>query len=287
MIATADFVDEIDAVDATDEPIRTLLARDLREAAATLGLPEVRYLVSFYYDLQHYRIAAGQQRSQLEKAGDPHHIIDWAHVSMHQTEKTIGKVLDYYTRSEPTGMGMWARGIVGIGPIISAGLLAHIDIEQAPTVGHIWRFAGLDPSSHWEKKTKRPWNAALKVLCWKAGESFVKVQGRKNDVYGQIYASRRKLEDERNERGDFAEQARAALEAKRFRESTDAFRHYSQGHLPPAHVYARAKRYAVKLFLSHWHAEAYRRHFGVEPPLPYPIAILGHADLIERPNPTR
>ena len=37
----------------------------------------------------------------------------------------------------------------GIGPVIAAGLLANIDIKQAPTVGHIWRFAGLDPTNKW------------------------------------------------------------------------------------------------------------------------------------------
>lgn len=57
------------------------------------------------------------------------------------------------------------NSIHGIGPVISAGLLAHIDIHRAVTVGHIWRFAGLDPSVKWLKKTKRPWNAGLKVLC--------------------------------------------------------------------------------------------------------------------------
>jgi hypothetical protein len=41
------------------------------------------------------------------------------------------------------------NSIKGIGPVIAAGLLANIDITKAPTAGHIWRFAGLDPSSKW------------------------------------------------------------------------------------------------------------------------------------------
>jgi hypothetical protein len=51
--------------------------------------------------------------------------------------------------------------------------------------------------------------------------------------------------------------------------------------LPQKALHERSKRWAVKLFLAHWHAEAYRRHYGKEPPLPYAIGILGHAHRIE------
>ena len=62
----------------------------------------------------------------------------------------------------------WARSIYGIWPVLAAGLLAHIDIEQAPTVGHIWSFAGLDPTKKWQPKTTRPWNAArvMNTATW-------------------------------------------------------------------------------------------------------------------------
>jgi hypothetical protein len=54
--------------------------------------------------------------------------------------------------------------------------------------------------------------------------------------------------------------------------------------LPPAHIHARAKRYAVKLFLAHYQQVAYELHFGKKPPNPYPIEILGHAHMIDPPN---
>jgi hypothetical protein len=66
--------------------------------------------------------------------------------------------------------------------------------------------------------------------------------------------------------------------------STEAFKHYSAGRLPPGQIDARARRYAVKLFLSHLHEVWYKAHFGKAPPLPYPIAILGHAHI--KPPPT-
>jgi hypothetical protein len=49
-------------------------------------------------------------------------------------------------------------------------------------------------------------------------------------------------------------------------------------------LHARAKRYAVKLFLAHLHEVWYREHYKTAPPIPYPIAHLGHAHYIAPPN---
>lgn len=132
---------------------------------------------------------------------------------------------------------------------------------------------------------KRPWNADLKRLCWLIGESFVKVQANKHDVYGRVYVERKALEIERNEAGAFADQAAAALKAKRIGKDTDAYKACSQGKLPPAHIHARAKRYAVKLFLAHWQHVAYESHFGTPPPKPYVLEhVPGHVHFIAPPN---
>lgn len=266
------------------EPV-LLLRKDLRAAAESLGLKEVRYLVDLYYQMQDYRKASANQVRSLDAAQEPHMAITWAQGSMQRMEDDIKAMLDRYTMVEPTGMGAWAREIVGIGPVLSAGLLAHIEIERAPTVGHIWRFAGLDPTLSWDKGQKRPWNADLKVLCWKIGQSFMKTQNHSRDTYGKLYVQRKTIEQARNDSGELANQAAEKLERFKIGKTTDAFKAYSEGRLPPAHIDARARRWVVKLFLSHWWEEAYVRHHGTPPPLPYPISFQSHAHKIERPNP--
>lgn len=251
----------------------------IRDAARTLSHDEARFLVDAYYMMQDDRKRSHNQVRALDESQEPNAVLAWLAKQSETLEGQIKRALDAYTESHM--MGSWMRHIVGIGPVISAGMLAHIDIERAPTVGHIWRYAGLDPTMKWEKGERRPWNAQLKTLCWKAGQSFMKFSGREDCFYGGIYRQRKEYEILRNDAGTNAELA-AQLVAK-VGKTTEAFKSLTVGKLPPGQIDARARRYAVKLFLSHLHNEWYRRHFGTEPPLPYPIAHLGHAHRIDAP----
>jgi len=397
------------------------LSKDLRAAAETLTIDQVRYLVDTFYQVQQFRIeAAGQERAS-KSIGEPTDFVTWISRSMKTMEGAIQSALDRYT--DTRAEGRWAKSIIGIGPVLSAGLLAHIDVGRSETAGAIWRFAGLDPSARWIGKdeakaivkanwdkyksaegnartiavlvgkkpetvirdatprpttpkdytgdiinivknywlqdrtvtveenvgaitgifaedgpleaaikligkycsdwtwdpnldpegngrslanlvkirdlpvqkpmtpatvekalAKRPWNARLRVLCWKIGESFVKQQNHPNDTYGKLYAGRKAREIERNEGGLFEEQARAALGAKKYERETRAKAAYESGRLPDAHVHARARRYAVKIFLSHYHHVAYEVLHGTPPPKPFVIEHGGHTDYMVPPN---
>lgn len=249
------------------------LSRDLAKASITLSVDEARFLVDAYYQMQKDRIRSDHQQRTLAKNNEPHTLLTWLAAQSETLETQIRRALDKYSASIP--LGEWARDVVGIGPVIASGLICHIDLEKAPTVGHIWRFAGLDPTSKWERGKKRPHNASLKRLCWLIGESFVKVKGNEADVYGKLYDQRKLYEQAKNERGEYADQAAAVLKSRPTHAQKAV---YASGKLPDGHIHARAKRYAVKQFLSDYHAAGFRLA-GKEPPLPYPIAILGHAHL--------
>lgn len=306
---------------------------------------EIRFLVSSYYGVQDLRKLLGNRVKALGKQDEAATMFSFVLNGVQITEKNIQRLLA--VASGGREIGQWAESIRGVGPVISAGLLAHIDITKAPTVGHIWRFMGQDPTLEWlgrEKSaklvkdltgntsgtvteeefaqiaseanrradnlmtqvqnfadmtgkgsyltkdnivktlSKRPYNADGKLLCWKLGESFVKVSNHPEDVYGHVYAQRKMWETQKNENGDYKEQADAKLE--RVGRSTDAYKSYVLGKLPPAHLHARAKRYAVKLFLSHWHHVAYELEYGTPPPKPYILdrPNSGHTDFIAPPN---
>lgn len=290
------------------------LKQDVRAAAINLSPQEVRYLVDYYYIMQEDRKRAGNQKRALEKTGEPHSVVAWTFLTTQFIERNLKGVLQVY--AEQSLPGRWAMSICGIGPIIASGLLAHVDIEVCPTVGKIWRFAGLDPTVEWKEHQKRPWNARLKVICWHIGESFVKQQNNAKDIYGKLYVARKAYEWARNERGKLADQAAAKLARYKIDKSKDAYKWYSgqvtveEAHrvqeefakgnrptlqtvplgeglpmLPPGHIQSRAKRWVTKLFLAHYHHVAYECRFGSPPPLPYVLEhIPGHHDMIGPPN---
>ena len=317
------------------------LTKDLRNSARNLSAGQALYLVDYYYQKQDDRIrAAGQIRSSDEDES-----VEWIqYVFKHLAalENRIKSALGIYAGGHE--LGEWSQSITGIGPVLSAALLAHIDIALTPHAGALHRLAGLDPSIEWigrekaktlvndvvgkgkitaghlatlseaagrtpgslkkmalapkpngdkpKKLTKdnlskalsrRPWNAKLKVVTWKIGESFVKQQNATGgEFYGRFYSERREIEEAANVSGK--NKNKALAKAKAVGRNTEAYKYYSEGLFPPAHTYARAKRWVVILFLSHYHHVGYEILHGTPPELPWIIAHGGHSDFIPPPN---
>jgi hypothetical protein len=377
------------------------LSADLKKASRELTHGQARYAVDTYYQLQHLRIGAAHQSEAAKKAQEPTGFLNWFGPLSKKLEAVMKGALNEY--SDSVTVGRWSKSIVGIGPVIAAGLIAHIDITRAHTAGAIWRYAGLDNTLAWlgkdgakemvderwdddlspeqnlftiatflkrrpdslilmakkdkkcpickgqgyifrnqktgdvmrsiepedetkksvkeDKKTakktieevvaprgwtkevcpdvipgevtkasatsalaKRPWNGGLKTLMWKIGESFVKFQNNRDDIYGKVYQERKALEQQRNSEFMFRPQAMTILASKNYKRDTAAKAAYERGQLPDAHIHARSKRYAVKLFISHWHHVAYESHYNMAPPKPYVIAHGGHTHFLAPPN---
>ena len=264
------------------EPI-SRLTKDVANASKSLSDDEARFLVDAYYMMQEQRIRTSAQVRSLSESEEPHDTLRWLASQSETLEGQVKRALTRYVENRGPACA-WCYSQIGIGPVITAGLFAHLDINKAPAAGHFWNFAGLNPSVVWKKGEKRPWNASLKTLCWKIGESFVKVSRNENAYYGRAYVERKALEIARNESGELKSAAVAALAAKSYKRETTAKACYESGKLPPAHIHARAKRWVVKLFLSHLHAVWMWEELHKQAPEPYAIAHLGHVHLLEPPN---
>lgn len=314
---------------------------------ATLSRDETRFMVSQFYDLQENRMQSDNRIKALANKNAPKSALQFIRDQIYMSEKNVEKILVAFSKSQE--IGKWAQSIPGIGPILSAALIAHIDITKAPTVGHIWSFAGLNPTSSWLGRVKseelvqkfipkgqkvteeqialiandagrradsiqqqirslnpdsdsrnitktdlikvlsrRPWNSELKVVCWKLGQSFVTVHGKDTkskgpDIYGVVYSDRKAYEIQKNEAGDYRDIALG--KSKIVGRSTEAYKSYSVGKLPLGHLDARARRYAVKLFLAHYHHVAYELEYGTPPPKPYILdGDRGHTHYIAPPK---
>ncbi len=262
------------------------LSQDMKKASRGLSQREATWLVTTYYNLQNNRIRAGGQLRASKANGTPHELIVWSFSAQSRLEQAVKGCLGEFAASYR--VGQWIQSLYGFGPVISGALLANFDIRKAPTVGHFWRFAGMDPTCKWEKKTKRPWNAELKSIClFRLGETLVKFRKKAKCFYGQLYYAHKVGLQQANERGEYAEQAAAEMEAKPKMNKSERWKHWKEGRLAPAHIHDRARRWAVKLFISHLHHVMYRDFFEKDPPAPYVFEhpeLGDHRNLVEPPN---
>lgn len=136
---------------------------------------------------------------------------------------------------------------------------------------------GYDKSALTKAITILPYNKALKVACWKLSDGFVKNSNRKSK-YGKIYKQRKAYELDKNEKGEYAEISAKYLEKTNYTGETRAI--YESGKLPLGHIENRCRRYAVKMFISHYFEACYYYKYG-ERHVPYPIQFLGHSDYVE------
>jgi len=127
------------------------------------------------------------------------------------------------------------------------------------------------------------WNAELKTLCWKIGQSFMKFSGKEDCFYGQLYKQDKARRIEKNNAGDYSDFAKSILEKKNFKVNQTRAK-LETGKLSDAQIDAQARRFAVKIFLSHYHAVAYQAHHGTPAPRPYIIAHGDHVHEIAIPK---
>lgn len=270
-----------------DFPMWKNFSKDIRSLYVTFDQNSVRELVSTYYRIQTDRIAIAAQARELKEAGSPSELAEYLSDQLKYMESSLIKPFQHFI--ETFKVGRWAVSQYGIGPVITAGLISNIDITKAHTAGSVWRYAGMDPTVVWEKGQKRPWNAELKVLTWKVGQSFMKFSGRDQCFYGKLYLQDKDRRKAINESGGYAKRAEHILQTKKFRQNATR-KKLEQGMLSDAHIDAQARRFAAKIFLSHFHTVWYEDYHTqlngtpVRAPRPYIIEHGGHSHMIEIPN---
>lgn len=256
------------------------LTKDEAKAAATLGRDEAKYIVLMYYSLQKNRIENGNRAKILTKEGKPHETMAWIATQMETLENQIKRALDKYTNADE--LSVWAKGQKGIGPVISAALSSMIEPEKFETAGNLNSYAGLAPGQKRKRGEKCNWNSELKRILWLLGESFVKVSGYDDAFYGKLYLEKKAYYEAKNESGGFADRAKEILASSKWGDNQSK-KALEAGRLPQAQIHAMAKRFAVKIFLSHYWQNG-RELKGLPVPRPYAIEHMGHAHEIRVPD---
>lgn len=139
----------------------------------------------------------------------------------------------------------WLKTVKGIGPTLSGKLLADIDFSIAQHVSSLWKFCGLAPGQRLVKGQKASYNTRLKVTCYLVARSFLLTSRLKEpSPYLKFYHEAKKRYQEREG--------------------------WTKGHIEGA-----ARRYMVKMFLSHLWIKG-REAGGLPVTQPYQFTHLGH-----------
>ena len=234
-----------------------------------------RYIVDAYYQAQNHRIRAHQQI-----------------VSEHRDSAIVTRIMTDAQRSERTyrtALGRYAAAHTGRPMELDAegnrpgdrgwpvGSHQHLAMPERRATMEVHRTGPL--ASHGQQgrketlqhQTQDPLLEDRGVIRKSLGAARVPTTAR-------VYLVRKEREVAKNAMYEFKDQAAEILRNKNIGKETDAFKAYSEGKLPPAHIHARAKRYAVKLFLSHWHYVAFESRYGVPPERPYILTKPEHSE---------
>lgn len=244
---------------------------------------DIKATVSQYYTVQNQRIALNNQVKAAIRAGADCTMLEHYCNQFMVTEKNIKIYLDTYTDNHP--IGEWMKGIVGIGPVIAAGLLSYLDITKVRTSGGFLRYIGWDGETPRRKKgEKLTHNPKARTLCWKLGNSFRMRYNDPNCYYGKLYEAKKAYYKEKNENLEYAERAKKILSEYNYSDGTNSKEAYLAGKLPDAQIDAMAIRFCIKIFLSHLFDVWYMWEYGEYPPVPYAKAHLGHVHIDSVPN---
>lgn len=234
------------------------LPRDEQPADGTvedLSTVHARWLFRFHRSLQRERLRAEQHLEQVPaELRDPL----LRHVgTLRACERQARESLAAFAQAHP--VGRWLCAERGIGALLAAALLAHLDITRASSYRSFWRYAGLTPDAVYRTGRANGWSRELRRICYLLGECLMRARHHEESHYGPLYDAYKAQEIARNARGDYEPIAIRKVASWRSHGVSEAYSVYVSGHLPPGHLHARARRRMVKdvladlYYLLYWH----------------------------------
>ncbi len=295
--ATMEIVKEKTEKKPKEKKVRLLhdvfkLNQEQIESTKIVDREEALALVGMYFDMQKLRVGARNKEAAHERGSDLRAdplLITIMKERLREIEKQCEKSMQRY--AESSLLGRWCMSHVGISHVLTSAFLAHLDVTHpgVKSAGSFMKFAGMiDPQLlKWGKGQRRPYNAALKQVCYLLGECLKKVSNHEGSFYGRMYKERKIKEDQWNAEGKNKERALAMLaeaRAKGWRISEEQAEVWATGKIQKTGCDRRACRYAVCFFLSHYHHVAYEIAFGKPPAMPWIIAHGEHVGYVPPPG---
>ena len=202
------------------------LQKDIIAANELTSFAEANYMVKTFYTMQELRKASVMQEKELRKATKPCNVAPYMTAQYKTLETSLKLGIEKFASEQP--IGQWMLRLYGIGPILSANMLSHIDINRINNYGHLVAYAGMTATPPtWGKGMKRPFNADFKTAVWKVGDTMMKFSSHPKCVHGHYYLHHKAREWRRNLNGELTQYAAEQLTRKTYDKNTDAYFWYS------------------------------------------------------------
>ncbi|MDW8100855.1 MAG: hypothetical protein RML36_15385 [Anaerolineae bacterium] len=242
----------------------------LAQYASGVGFQSLGLLAKAYRFLSKARSSLKRHRTRYDsKAKQPDAVIE----AVGEAGEFVAKLI--IGTLHRLKIGRWLEKIQGAGGVIGGLVLGIIDLRKTKSAGSIWRYAGLDPT--WPRSRSNRYLRYL--LCTAFANQFIR-QAQLEDlsgdhlIYGKVFKWYLGKLSEANEQLKFKQYALA--KAEKLERSQSRYRDlsiYKAGKLPHSHLFARARRFTCKLFLSHLFEVGYYDLHGKEAPQPYILTV--------------
>jgi hypothetical protein len=174
-----------------------------------------------------------------------------ARTVIERSRKEVEKQLTKCGKDLPAAK--WIEALHGVGFLSFAGIVGEAgDLSLYSNPAKLWKRMGLavinggrQRKVSGEEALEHGYSPTRRSLMWTIGDCIIKVGG----PYREVYDKRKAYEQEKNERGEYAERAARQLKEKSYDKKTEAFKCYSVGKIPPAQIHMSAKRYMEKRLL--------------------------------------
>lgn len=255
---------------------------------------ELRWLTDVYTQIQKLRIANSNRVQAASKGLDtnsPDPFVAGLVDKLEALEKDTFNQMKRVVKHHPAWL--WLNQVKGMGPTLSTKILGLIgDVEKFDTVSKLWSFSGYGIKNGERQRPVKgerlSYNRRLKTAVYLAGDSFIKSRSPYRDLYDSsknryrhtkqetplctaIGCIPQELPDRETPPGkkDWDELIRAVNKEA----GTETA--WSDGHVDNA-----ARRYMVKIFLSHlW--EVWREAEGLPVRPHYAEEYLGHTTRLD------
>ena len=195
--------------------------------------------------------------------------------------KRIETIMRHFTdaislrKNELMFLDDWKKTLYGAGSDSFIMLYLHLDLDKTKSVSSWWRICGQAHTILGEKQYKKviegtvklDHNKKLRKACYYMAENFIQ---KKVSPYYEIYKERKEYETEKNNNAEYRDIAFYILKALKTRSmeqitSNEYKTNLMNGRLGKAHLDMRARRYMIKIFLSHIYSIKHMKERGVFP----------------------